>query len=95
MPPLLAESEIVAQVRKSVGFPDRIDQISATLDRGSFPVAGRVPTWTVKATGEFTQNLRVGFGSSPAPAHCAIWTFNARTGVLLGGQMNDATANCS
>jgi len=95
MPPLLAESEIVAQVRKSVGFPDHIDQISGTLDRGSFPVAGRVPTWTVKATGEFTQNLRVGFGSSPAPAHCAIWTFNARTGVLLGGQMNDAAANCS
>jgi hypothetical protein len=93
-PPLLAESEIVAQVRKSVGFPDHIGQISATLDRGSFPVAGGVPTWTVKATGDFTQNLRGGLGGTPPLAHCAIWTFNARTGVLLGIQMSDAAANC-
>ncbi len=93
--PLLAESEIVAQVRKSVGFPDRIDQINATLDRGSFPVAGRGPTWTLKATGEFTQNLRGGLGGAPSQAHCAIWTFSARTGVLLGIQMTDATSGCS
>jgi len=93
--PLLSESEIVAQVRKSVGFPDHVDQISASLDRGTFPVAGRAATWTVKATGEFTQNLRGGPGGTPSPAHCAIWTFNARTGVLRGIQMTDATANCS
>jgi len=93
--PLLSESEIVAQVRKSVGFPDHVDQISASLDLGTFPVAGRAATWTVKATGEFTQNLRGGPGGTPSPAHCAIWTFNARTGVLRGIQMTDATANCS
>jgi hypothetical protein len=81
--PVLAESEIVAQVRKSIGFPDRIDQISASLDRGTFPLAGRAPTWTVKATGEFQQNFRGGPGGTVPPAHCTIWTFNARTGVLL------------
>ena len=93
--PLLAESEIVAQVRKSVGFPDHIDQISASLDGGTFPVAGRAATWTVKATGEFTQNLRGGPGGTPSPAHCAIWTFNARTGVLVGTQMTDDVSGCS
>jgi len=93
--PLLSESEIVAQVRKSVGFPDHVDQISASLDRGTFPVAGRAATWTVQATGEFTRNVRGGPGGTPSPAHCAIWTFNARTGVLRGIQMTDATANCS
>ena len=96
--PLLAEAEIVAQVRKTVGFPDRIDQISATLDRGSFPFAGRAPTWTVKATGDFRQNFRfdtLPVGGTPAPAHCAVWTFNARTGQPAGVQMTDATTNCS
>jgi hypothetical protein len=42
--PLLSEAEIVAQLQKSVAFPDRIDQIHATLDRGSFPALGRVAT---------------------------------------------------
>jgi hypothetical protein len=96
--PLLTEGEIVAQVRKTIGFPDRIDQINATLDRGTFPAAGRAPTWTVKATGDFQQNSRSGGpagGAPPPPAHCAVWTFNARTGQLTGIQMSDATGNCS
>jgi hypothetical protein len=93
--PLLAESEIVAQVQKTVGFPDRIDQVSASLDRGTFPLAGHAPTWTVKATGEFQQNFRGGPGGTVPPAHCAIWTFNARTGVLLGIRMTDAVNDCS
>ena len=93
--PLLAESEIVAQVQKSVGFPDHIDQINATLERGSFPLAGRAPTWTVRATGEFQRLVRGGPGGAPAPAHCAIWSFNARTGALAGIQMTDVVSDCS
>ena len=93
--PLLSESDMMAQVRKTAGFPDRIDRVSASLDRGTYPLAGRAPTWTVKATGEFQQNFRGGPGGTVPPAHCATWTFNARTGVLLGVQMTDAVANCS
>jgi hypothetical protein len=93
--PLLSEAEIVAQLQKSVTFPDRIDQIHATLDRGSFPAAGRVATWTIKATGDFQQNLHFGIDGPPRPAHCAIWTFNARTSQLTGIRMTDAAGNCS
>jgi hypothetical protein len=93
--PLLAESEVEAQVRKTVGFPDHIDQLTATFERGSYPFAGRVPTWTVRATGEFRQILRGVFASTPPPAHCAIWTFNARTGMAIGVQATDAIGDCS
>jgi hypothetical protein len=93
--PLLAQSEVEAQVRKTVGFPDHIDQLTATFDRGSYPLAGRVPTWTVKATGEFRQILRGVFASTPPPAHCAIWTFNARTGIATGSQATEAIGDCS
>jgi len=93
--PLLAESEVEAQVRKTVGFPDHIDQLTATFERGSYPFAGRVPTWTVKATGDFRQILRGVFASTPPPAHCAIWTFNARTGIATGYQATDAIGDCS
>jgi hypothetical protein len=93
--PLLAQSEVEAQVRKTVGFPDHIDQLTATFERGSYPVAGRVPTWTVKATGEFRQILRIGFGTTPPPARCAIWTVNARTGIATGYQATDAIGDCS
>lgn len=91
--PLLSEAEIITAAQKGVAFGDRLDRITASLDRGTFPFAGRAPTWTVKEIGEFQS---IGRGPIPArAARCTIVTFNARTGLVVGIRMSQDEGDCS
>jgi hypothetical protein len=77
--PLLTDAEVFQLVASRRSVTDRIDSITTKLDRGSYPLGGRPPVWTVKAVGEFTNVFSHGLGPVPL-SRCLITTFNARTG---------------
>jgi hypothetical protein len=88
--PLLTDAEVRALVAKAAV---RIDASKATLDPGTYPLAGRAPVWTVKATGSFSSFER-GPVAGPPP-RCEIAKFNARTGQLVGIQHFANESDCA
>lgn len=92
--PLLTDTDVLQAVAKSRGAGDRVDRVTATLDRGSYPLGGSAPVWTVKAIGQFVDYASRGLGSVP-PARCTIVKFNARSGQLVGIQFLPNESDCS
>jgi hypothetical protein len=92
--PLLTDAEAIERVRATLGV-DRVDRISAALERGSFPHGGVVPSWKVRAEGEFQQRFRGGPGGAPPAAPCGVWTFNARSGLLTEMRMGANLGDCA
>jgi hypothetical protein len=91
--PLLTDAEAIELVRATLG-PDRVDRISAALERGTYPRGGVAPSWKVRAEGEFQQRFRSGQVSPPI-ARCGVWTFNARSGQLTGVRMGANPGDCA
>lgn len=92
--PLLTDTDVLQAVAKSRGAGDRVDRVTATLDRGSYPLGGSAPVWTVKAVGQFVDYASRGLGSVP-PSRCTIVKFNARSGQLVGIQFLPNERDCS
>ena len=91
--PILSEGEARALVIKRAG--GRIDHISSTLDRGTFPAAGTPPVWTVKTTGEFEIPIRGLVAPVSRTAKCVIWSLDARTGFVFGTRYELLDSACA
>jgi len=75
--PLLTQDEAIAMTLAKGG--PSVNKTMAVLDRGTYPLAGRIATWRVIASGRFELNTRGG----PIVVPCMIWELNARLGTLI------------